>query len=40
MRLRGGGGGGAGEFRFWHGAEVVMDFLSVVDFLCVVSQGK
>ena len=25
-------------FGFWHGAETVMDFLNVVDFLCVVSQ--
>ena len=40
VRLRGGGGGRAGGFGFWHGAEAVMDFLSVVDFLCVVSQGK
>lgn len=27
-------------FGFWHGAETVTDFLIVVDFLCVVSQGK
>lgn len=27
-------------FGFWHGAEAGMGFLNVVDFLCVVSQGK
>ena len=28
------------RFRLYHGVEAVMDFLNVVDFLCVVSQGK